>query len=248
MRCVASVCLGVLLSASVAVADDADISVRCAPYEIPIDLVFTTVTPEPAVHTTATVEDIKSMARARGGEDSELHPFGVTVSETLLALDSKAFALRSRSARDGGECIYLDKVEVTFGWQAHDIYVANNLNPGECFYEAVLRHEEQHAAINTAVLLEFAPRIKAVLEEALAREAPVFQKVTGTAVRDAIHRLDNSANDILASFQLEKARRNAVIDTAESRRATTRSCDDAKPARPRVRFRDGGVYFEGLHR
>jgi hypothetical protein len=97
-------------------------------------------------------------------------------------------------------------------------------------------------------LLEFAPRIKAVIEEALAREAPVFQKDPGTAVRDTIQRLDTSANDILASFQLEKARRNAVIDTAESRLATTRSCASTKPARPRVRFRDGGIYFDGLPR
>lgn len=209
---------------------------RCAPYDLPIDLVFAIVTPEPDLHTTVTAEEIEAMARGQKIEDDEHHPSGVTVSETLLSLDSTAFAVHSRDAREDGECIYLDRVNATFGWRAHSMYVASGIPPGQCLYAAVLEHEKEHAAINAEVLIEFAPRIKAALEAILVREVPTFQRRPGTAVRDAVERLNNGMDEILADFQMETARRNAVIDTPERRLATTLSCvAPVRARRPRLR-------------
>lgn len=218
-------------------AASAEPAAVCAPYEIPIELEFSTNVPEPVVFTTASPEEIAAMARAGRIEDPAHHPSGVTVVETRLSLDSRSFAVHSRPRGDesGGECIYLDKVTASFGWRAHDIYVANNLQPGSCLYNAVLAHEREHAAINDDVLRAYAPRVKAALEEALAREMPAFEKSRGNAVKEVIDRLDASTAKVLADFEREKAKRNAVIDTAEKRLAQTRVCAGGPPPRkPRV--------------
>jgi hypothetical protein len=153
------------------------------------------------------------------------------VVETRLSLDSTSFAVHSRP-RGGdapGECFYLDKVTANFGWRAHDIYIASNIAPESCLYAAVLAHERDHAAINDAVLRDFAPRVKAVLEQALAREQPAFERNRGSAVKDVIDRLDASTAAVLAAFEREKAKRNAVIDTPQKRLAQTRACASTIP-------------------
>ena len=250
MTRVTFVAVMVLLATPIARAEDKgkEYAGRCAPYDLPIDLVFTVVTPEPELHTTVTAEEIEAIARGQKIEDDEHHPSGVTVSETLLSLDSTAFAVHSRSVREDGECIYLDRVKATFGWRAHNMYVASGIRPGQCVYAAVLEHEKEHAAINTEVLLEFAPRIKAVLEATLAREVPTYQRRPGSAVRDAVERIDKGMDEVLAAFQKEKARRNAVIDTHERRLTTTLRCSaPVRARRPRLHnYRDAGSAVDML--
>jgi hypothetical protein len=209
----------------------------CAPYEIPIQLDFTVVTPEPVVHT-ATAAEIRVMTDKADG--TGVHESGITVAETLISLGSTSFAVAAPGSTDEritGECVYLETVKAVFGWRAHDIYVASDYAPGSCLYSAVLRHEQEHAAINTAVLRAFAPRMRAALDEALAREKPLLVTAdSAIEVQNAVARLDDSVTATLAEFQQEKARRNAEIDAYENRVSIMRSC--AAPAKrrpPRVR-------------
>lgn len=223
-------------------AEAAQEAVHCAPHEIPIQLDFTVVAPEPAVHATATVSEIREMAGA--SDETGVHEAGITVAETLLSLDGTSFAVAtpgSTNERKTGECIYLETVRAVFGWRTHDIYLAGHYAPGSCLYKAVLHHEYAHAAINTDVLRAFAPRIKAVLEEALTREQPVLVTKRGaTEIQNATARLDESLTATLTEFQEEKAWRNAEIDTYENRMAIMRSCAaPVKKRKPRVlRYQD----------
>ncbi len=71
-----------------------------------------------------------------------------------------------------GLCQWIERVTVRVILSPRRIYVVRDRKPGTCPYDAVLVHERKHKAIDDEVFREYAPRLKRVLEAAIAGMPP----------------------------------------------------------------------------
>lgn len=69
------------------------------------------------------------------------------------------FIGKGYTLEDGGTCIVPGEIAIYFGYQNPKIYIANDLIPGSCRYNLVVRHEQIHQQINITALEFFIPMI-----------------------------------------------------------------------------------------
>lgn len=124
----------------------------------------------------------------------------------------------------GKICARLTKVIFEFGKSKSAIYVSKKYRPGTCEYRVILAHEKQHMAINARVQKKYAAK----LEKALIRSAKNMKPISSSNINNVpkiyANRLSNSVKGILKSFQQERRRENAKIDTPQSYAKTRSKC------------------------
>ncbi|SDG96442.1 hypothetical protein [Roseospirillum parvum] len=126
----------------------------------------------------------------------------------------------------GGACVYLTRLEATFGYTAMDIYVAREYAEGSCAYSVTLQHENQHVRINRAVLSRHRGRIRNALVGQLKRFNPVIVADPARAGDVIVGRLKTGMAPYLAAFENDRDASNATIDTPENYRTTSALCSD----------------------
>ena len=70
-------------------------------------------------------------------------------------------------------CVIPTAIDIFIGYKNPVIYLANELTPGSCTYNLVLRHEQVHQQINTEALEYFIPRFQRQLNKLVREIAPV---------------------------------------------------------------------------
>ncbi|TAK98794.1 MAG: hypothetical protein EPO08_18160 [Rhodospirillaceae bacterium] len=214
----------------------------CPPYNTTIRVNFETHAPSPTYSNALNVTGIRDLFQTRGVAMAGPHTqaLGVTFITPLFDLEGHTHF----EARDGGFCLYFSEIDADFGYGDMDVYVASEYPPGSCEYRTVLDHENQHVAINTQVLREMAPQVRAELERLLTEEQPVFVLDSKSATREKLTDLSQRMKPILAAFQEVLAQRNGSIDTAQNYKTTSAVCRNwnrgnvwpqAKPADSSVR-------------
>jgi hypothetical protein len=228
MRLILAFTVGILVVAATASPQAAD-ACRAGP----ITLNFVTKTPPPVFNNRLNVAGIRNLFVMRGQTLAGPHQraLGVTFAQTILSLSGQS------TARQEGRiyCVNLDKVDADFGWDRMEVYVASEFKPGECAYNAVLDHENQHVAINQAALREFAPRVRQALENALREQRPLAVANPQGGADTLLASVHARMNAMLDEFQRALAERNAVIDTNSNYDAIAALCPDWKrpvPAQP----------------
>jgi len=198
----------------------------CPPYSSRgIVLDFKTQMPRPTYNNSLSVAGIRTLFRGRGHSTDGPHSraVGITSIETILALEASSTLVPQKQ---GGYCVYLSSVRADFGWQRMEVYVASELKPGGCAYNAVLDHENQHVSINSDSVRQFAPRIRAKLEALLRAQKPVFTREAGTTTEAILDQIKNQTSTVMNEFTDTTAKRQAVIDTASNYSATSQLCPD----------------------
>lgn len=71
-------------------------------------------------------------------------------------------------------CLYVEKIEIIFGYKNPKIVLDNKLKPGTCSYRRTVRHEQGHQQVNIAVLKDFLPVVYDTLEETAKDFKPVL--------------------------------------------------------------------------
>lgn len=130
-------------------------------------------------------------------------------------------------ARTGGYCVWLKAAEITVGFQDLTVYINRDYEDGTCESEEVEAHEQEHVAINRAVLKKYLPRLEQVVSEAVAYKP--FIRVLGgpeQARRAYIEHFGERLGPLLRKMEAERVRRNDKIDTAESYAEVAGRCDD----------------------
>jgi hypothetical protein len=186
---------------------------RCAPYDRAIRLDFDTRIPQPRYVTTVDIAGLRGIVAKRQAGTRHQEALGVTLVETQFAVSGN-----TKSVSAGrGYCVYLNSVEAVIGAaRPPEVYVANEFAAGSCEHRAILDHENQHVAIMTRTLREFAPRVRQELERVLARERPIYTTDPQAATDQALARLHVRLNELLDLFEETQAERNAAIDTDEN--------------------------------
>lgn len=195
----------------------------CPPSRTPIKLNFKTLQPTPVHNHRLTIQGIANLLRLQGGAPpSGARALGVTVTKTMFEVQGGSAAVR----RGAGFCAYLTSVDVDFGWRRVEVYVPSEFPKGTCEYNTVIDHENQHVAINRALLREFAPRMRARIEAILARTPPVFVRRPEGSADAAVAGLHAQLSGMLKEFEALHAQRNAAIDSPANYKALTAMCKD----------------------
>lgn len=85
---------------------------------------------------------------------------GVTASN-LRASSSTHY--RHRPIEGEGACLWVDHIDVTLRYEALDIYIASDYAANSCQYQAILGHENKHAAVARSHLDDYMQVIRSVL-------------------------------------------------------------------------------------
>jgi len=204
----------------------------CAPYTKPIVVDFTTHASDPLYNHNLNVAGIRNLFRTRGQASGGPHDraLGITYVETMLSMNASSTLVPHQD----GYCIYLNSVTANFGWERLEVFIASELVQGGCAYRAVLDHENQHVGINRDTLKEFAPQIRARLEDVLRDQQPVLMRDNGQGTDAILAQIHARMNAILDQFRDTLGRRQATIDTARNYGATSALCSDWGDA-PRTR-------------
>lgn len=120
-------------------------------------------------------------------------------------------------------CLWMDQVNIDIS-MAPTIYIASEHKQGTCRHNAVMEHELKHVATDKQIAAEYTPKIKAALNNALARvgvvgpkpmrEQPAYQKkmmdYLGAEVRKVTDQM----------YEVRKQRQQAVDSLAEYERVS----------------------------
>jgi hypothetical protein len=85
---------------------------------------------------------------------------GVTASNLRA---SSATHFRHRPIAGEGICLWVDHIDVTLRYEALDIYIASEYAANSCQYQAILGHENKHAAVARAHIDDYVQVIRSVL-------------------------------------------------------------------------------------
>jgi hypothetical protein len=197
----------------------------CEPYSEPIRLQFETKRVEPTYNTDVSIQDVRQLYTVRGQRISRAHAnaIGLTYAEISLELGA---ATRSVPRERGGYCVYLEEVEADFGFDRVDVYVGKEYRRGTCEYRTILDHENEHVAINNAVVRTYAPKVRQAIEKELRKMRPIFTPTVRTGARRAVEDIRQRMAPIMKSFQSEQRRRNGAIDTDTNYGALQELCLD----------------------
>jgi hypothetical protein len=212
---------GLLLWASGASAQTSGRNV-CPPYTTPVKLNFTTENTPTTYSNAYNVTGIQTIMRRRGHVIAGAHQraLGVTSSEIGLSMEARTTSLKVSS----GYCVYLTSVDVRFGYQSMEVYIASEYRPQTCEYRVILDHENQHVAINRNGIREYAPRLRQVLEQRLQRMEPRFTANAQVSTDRKLSDLKEALDPTMDELQSILARRNAVIDNDNNYAAVAEMC------------------------
>jgi len=184
----------------------------CPPYKEGVRLIFDTKIIPPKYNHRLPIADVRQLYMGPGRNLGRAHSnaIGITYAEIALSLSAST---RSIPRERGGYCVYLDEVQADFGFEKFEVYIGKEYPVGTCEYRTILDHENEHVAINNAVVKEYGPMIRQSLEQQLAVMPPLFAPTVNTGSRRAIQGLQQRAEPVVDAFKREQRRRNAAIDT-----------------------------------
>lgn len=94
----------------------------------------------------------------------------------------------SRVVNDTDICVVPTSLNIFIGYKDPTIFIANQLQPGTCEYNVVVRHEQTHHQINTAALEYFIPGLHQSIQ-AIARDIKPYHINSPSKIDDATNKL-----------------------------------------------------------
>lgn len=179
--------------------------------------------PQPRLDHSKSVADIGHLARharhLHGGSS-------VTTGLTVVSGLSTRLAMRASIARGTyGHCARPSEIELTIGFDAIDVYVANRYPQGSCQYLAVLEHENGHVGVAKSVLTLRVKEVRARLEREAANWTSHASANPQDAADAANRRLGAALQEEVERMGREMRDRNAKHDSPESYGRTMRQCN-----------------------
>lgn len=121
----------------------------------------------------------------------------------------------SRRAPDGTICVIPTEVEVFIGYQNPIIYISNDLQPGSCEYNLVLRHEQTHQQINVTALEYFIPKLQQASKVIINNVNPLAvtkQEQVEPAIQELIGTYAKKLEPLIDFFKKELLREQSKLD------------------------------------
>lgn len=180
-----------------------------------------TVLPPVQYNRTLSVRQITRMHREAdsNGKSHDANTLGLTVSKFTAQWNMDFLAAK---LGNGSNCIWLRTIEIKLAVPEVTVYVASEYQPGNCEYNAVLAHENEHVRINAEVMTVRARTLEMALKGAVGKLAPLVSKLEPQAAVEK--ELGGLVQRNLAELNAERDRRNAAIDSDHSYGTVARKC------------------------
>lgn len=171
-------------------------------------------------------DDLYAIVRRHGSADASARMSGRRVHG--LTHSSLGYHLQAsfdlQGLPDGTWCLWPRATVADLGYTDTTVYVARDYAAGTCAFEAVLAHEEEHVAINTAVVDDHAPRLRNVLATLTRQGFPLVGSNPDVLRGRAQAMLDHGFRNALTPLLTDRSHRNAAIDSEHSYRALNAQC------------------------
>ncbi len=175
---------------------------------------------EPAFHHDKSIASLTKFSN-KSSEDiytSSHRTLGVTVTRPDVKARMQYYASGNKN------CFFLSEYEVSATFTSFHVYVAKEYRNGGCAYNAILKHENQHVAIEKQQMEAFVQRLRASLKEV----EPKLKNISASSEKG----LDAAVSKLMtpifkkegASYRAKSAKENGKIDTSYSYAAVQASC------------------------
>ena len=154
-----------------------------------------------------------------------MHNPGITLAEHELKTDYQIGGIRRTHA--GPYNVWAETIRLDFSYIRMDVYISSQYAEGTCPYKVIREHENQHVAINTALLA----RYKDLMERALLSDANIPTRahplrVTSLSMGKSLiaARINRTINPLYQRFKRSLLAENGRIDTPENYRRAQARC------------------------
>lgn len=171
-------------------------------------------------------EDLYAIVHRHGTADASARMSGRRIHG--LTHSSLGYHLQAsfdlQGLADGTWCLWPRAITTELGYTDTTVYIARDYAAGTCAFEAVLAHEEEHVAINTAVVDDHAPRLRTTLAALARQDFPLAGRDPEILRARAQAMLDSGFRDALTPLLTDRSHRNAAIDSEPSYRTLNARC------------------------
>jgi hypothetical protein len=136
----------------------------------------------------------------------------------------------AKDAQEGGRCLWIGALDMTVIYTP-EIYIMHEHAPGSCVYEELSGHEMKHAVADMQVVRQHLPRLKSLVEGAVATigpRDPVGED--GIAAEKAALKaaIEAAAGDALEAMRAARILRHAELDTTAEYTRLSQVCPGDK--------------------
>jgi hypothetical protein len=217
----------------------AQTAAQCPPLDEKIAVTLKISDPPPIYSNALTANGIMDLEQKRTGIVN-LGKRGRTMGITSYTPRFQLAANSKAQAAGSGYCVYLTEVIADYGFNTHEVFIAKEFPLDSCEYNVVLDHENQHVAINRTTLAEYAPKVRAALEQAVAAGiGPIYSPTPRVGGTDVLQRIAQQVAPVLRAAQQTQSKRNAGIDTAGNYHDTSKKCGE---------WDQGNIFLDGRPR
>lgn len=182
---------------------------------------------QPTYHHDLSTAQIEGLATSVKFTSRNMQEPGLTAAEQSLETSYQCGALENTGTHR--VCVWADSVEVDFSYTKMDVYISSQYPKGSCAYGAILEHEDQHVAINQAVLRKYV----ALMKQAIRRDRRIPTKTRPLSMgsfkqgQDEIAaRIARIIQPLYQGYKREVLAANKKIDTMRNYQHIQAKCRD----------------------
>lgn len=150
-------------------------------------------------------------------------PLGLTVADLAMRFETKFYYGEAQTV---GHCAALVEAKVIVGYPEITVYVGSEYPEGSCEYETILAHEQEHVAINRAVLQAYQGEFDAALRRVLRANKAIYTLRKEEARSAYILELQRQLEPVAAAMVAERNQKNGAIDTQDNYRRLQSQCSN----------------------
>ncbi len=144
----------------------------------------------------------------------------------------------SRVVNDTDICVVPTSLNVFIGYQDPTIFISNQLQPGSCEYNVVVRHEQTHHQINTAALEYFIPSLRRSVQK-IARDIKPYRIDSPSKIDEATNTLTEmyiaEIEPLIRHFKSELMQEQSKLDNQTNYQMESDLCRRFNGRRPQNR-------------
>lgn len=187
---------------------------------------------DPPVYNTYSIPELSRMHNNTSpyASDAVVHTYGITKNPLVFSVGSQIASAMNIMTRK--KCYWYKSISLTLRVKP-EIYMGKEIPKGGCYFNAVLKHELEHANIERRLLQDYQPIITNTLTD-FVRQTGLIRNIDegrDPEIYDHLKKaLERQIDTIHLHMDPVRKARQAEIDTAASYEATAAPCRGVEQA------------------
>lgn len=150
-------------------------------------------------------------------------PLGLTVADLAMRFETQFYYGEAQTV---GHCAALAEAKVIVGYPEITVYISSDYPEGSCEHDTILAHEQEHVAINRAVLQAYQGEFEEALRRVLRAKKAIYTLRKEEARSAYILELRRQLEPVAAEMVAERNQKNGAIDTQDNYRRILSQCSN----------------------